>query len=157
MIGLGAMGLPMSRNMVLRGQDVVGFDLAPERVLTAAEVGVTSARRSRAADPGRAGQLPGDVRPAEARREAVEVLRPGRCRAGRDPRRVDLSGSTAFEGGRGVGSSLRRGSLLTRVRLARCTASECDPPPSRSTGGGSPSRQRLISRSGRARACRRAA
>ncbi|MEV0809682.1 NAD(P)-binding domain-containing protein [Micromonospora sp. NPDC050200] len=42
-IGLGAMGLPMSRNMVLRGQDVVGFDLAPERVLTAAEVGVTSA------------------------------------------------------------------------------------------------------------------
>ena len=43
MIGLGAMGLPMSRNMVLRGQDVVGYDLAPERLLEAAKVGVAYA------------------------------------------------------------------------------------------------------------------
>lgn len=43
LIGLGAMGLPMSKNMVLRGQDVVGYDLSPERVAAAAEVGVKPA------------------------------------------------------------------------------------------------------------------
>ena len=43
LIGLGAMGLPMSRNMVLRGHEVVGYDLAPERLREAAKVGVASA------------------------------------------------------------------------------------------------------------------
>lgn len=43
LIGIGAMGLPMSRNMVLRGHDVVGYDVVPERLLAAAEVGVASA------------------------------------------------------------------------------------------------------------------
>lgn len=43
LIGLGAMGLPMSKNMVLRGQDVVGYDLAPERIAAAVQVGVKPA------------------------------------------------------------------------------------------------------------------
>jgi 3-hydroxyisobutyrate dehydrogenase len=43
LIGLGAMGLPMSRNMVSRGHDVVGYDVAPERVLAAAHAGVRPA------------------------------------------------------------------------------------------------------------------
>lgn len=43
LIGLGAMGLPMSKNMVLRGHDVVGYDLAAERLEAAAQVGVEPA------------------------------------------------------------------------------------------------------------------
>lgn len=43
LIGLGAMGLPMSKNMVLRGQDVVGFDLDAERIAMAERLGVKPA------------------------------------------------------------------------------------------------------------------
>ena len=43
LIGLGAMGLPMSKNMVLRGHDVVGYDLATDRLEAAAQVGVKPA------------------------------------------------------------------------------------------------------------------
>jgi 3-hydroxyisobutyrate dehydrogenase len=43
LIGLGAMGLPMSRNMVLRGHDVLGYDLAADRLEAATQVGVTPA------------------------------------------------------------------------------------------------------------------
>ncbi|QWZ10150.1 NAD(P)-dependent oxidoreductase [Nocardioides panacis] len=43
LIGLGAMGLPMSRNMVLRGHTVVGYDVAAERLAAAADVGVEPA------------------------------------------------------------------------------------------------------------------
>lgn len=41
-LGLGAMGLPMATALV-RGFDVVGFDVAPERVALAVEAGATGA------------------------------------------------------------------------------------------------------------------
>ena len=43
LIGLGAMGLPMSKNMVLRGHDVIGYDLSADRVAAARQVGVKPA------------------------------------------------------------------------------------------------------------------
>jgi len=40
LIGLGAMGLPMARNSVQRGYDVVGFDINPDALAKAENVGV---------------------------------------------------------------------------------------------------------------------
>jgi len=42
-IGLGNMGLPMARNLVEAGHEVVGFDLVPAALRAAVEGGVTSA------------------------------------------------------------------------------------------------------------------
>jgi 3-hydroxyisobutyrate dehydrogenase-like beta-hydroxyacid dehydrogenase len=43
LIGIGAMGLPMARNMVNRGFEVVGFDLNQNALAAAVEVGVQAA------------------------------------------------------------------------------------------------------------------
>jgi len=43
LIGLGAMGLPMARNSVERGYEVIGFDLNPDALAAAEKVGVKAA------------------------------------------------------------------------------------------------------------------
>ena len=42
-IGLGIMGLPMAKNLVAAGHDVVGFNRSPEKAQTLAEAGGTAA------------------------------------------------------------------------------------------------------------------
>jgi len=39
-LGLGNMGIPMTRNLVKSGYDVTGFDLSQESLIKAEEVGV---------------------------------------------------------------------------------------------------------------------
>ena len=42
-LGLGNMGIPMTRNLVKSGYDVTGFDLSQESLIKAEEVGVNPA------------------------------------------------------------------------------------------------------------------
>ena len=42
-IGLGAMGLPMAKNLAATGHEVVGFDVAPAAVAAAGEAGLATA------------------------------------------------------------------------------------------------------------------
>ena len=48
MIGLGKMGLPMSRHLVSRGFEVAGYDIDAQRVAMARDVGVTACTSARA-------------------------------------------------------------------------------------------------------------